>query len=616
MPSSPLFSILTHGKCLPLPVRLKIMRPSNVKNFVRTLFLLLLILSTPFSVSLLKNSRDSRSKASTSEVTLATEKHNSSSKPCANVDNLFPSLNISDNLTSSPTTRPKSSNYFHISMPVPDNCLVTHQVCPNYNCTNQSIIQGNVANFIPTADAYSIKWFFSKIDSPLATLSNKSLLIPQVGQYASQYSPYALSFPGWEGSLTYYCKLTNINGVSRDRVWRAEERNGVLVDNRVVIDGVLNQIDDMSCSPGVVIDNNNLWHMYYVAAKRDASVNNGLYLLHATAPPPGTVWSKKGPLVIEGLPQPFPYYIETPSLILDGNSIILYLIADNGRLMRATSTDGFNFSRLTQVYQVPSTSAQSGRVSKINGIYYLTWATNRSGKYDPPTEVWIASSENGLTFTNPQPLFGTSQSDWDSTYTMTPHLFKDYASNQIRLVYAANKGKYDWFGSNTAIGTKIVNNLNHSVLPSATPTPTLRPPTLTPTRTPTRVPTLTPTSRPILPTSTPTLRPTRIPSPTPTLLPTNLPTLTPSTRPSSTSTPVPTQVIGDTCTTCSNSNLKSKGDANCDGRIDILDRSIWSSEFLVSGVSQIKKSTWLSDFNCDGYVDIVDRSIWSSNFSL
>jgi len=559
---------------------------------------------------MLKNSRDSRSKASGSEFTIFYEKHSNPDFPCDLPANLTPSLNITDLLNTNPSTRSKTESWSHVSMPVPDNCLVTHQICPNYNCNNQATVQGNVANFIPTADSYTIKWFFTKVDAPMATLSNKSLLIPEVGRYASQYSPYALSYPGWEGSLTYYCKLTNINGVSRDRVWRAEERDGVLVDNRVVIDGVLNQIDDMSCSPGVIIDNNNLWHMYYVAAKRDASVNNGLYLLHATAPPPGTAWTKKGPLAIEGLSQPFPYYIETPSLVLDGSNIILYLIGDNGRLLRATSTDGFNFSNLTQVYQVPSTSAQSGRVSLINGTYYFTWATNRSGKYDPPTEIWIASSQNGITFSNPQPLFGQSQSDWDSTYTMTPHLFKDYKNNQIKLIYAANKGKYDWFGSNTTIGTKVISNLNHTTPPpSLTPSPTTRPPR------PTRIPTLVPTSTPTrLPTSTSTPRPTSIPTLIPTASPTprNQVTLTPT----STSTPIPTLIVGALCTPCPNSNLKSKGDANCDGRIDVLDRSIWSSEFLVSGTSQIKKSTWLSDFNCDGYVDIVDRTIWSSNFTF
>jgi len=145
--------------------------------------------------------------------------------------------------------------------------------------------------------------------------------------------------------------------------------------------------------------------------------------------------------------------------------------------------------------------------------------------------------------------------------------------------------------------------------PTSTPIPTIKP-TITPTIKPTS--TLIPT---IKPTNTPTTKPTNIPTikptstPIPTLKPTNTPTIKPTYPPS---TQTPTKL----CTPCSFSSLKSKGDANCDGIIDIVDRSIWSAEFLTDGGNLTKKNNWLSDFNCDGYVNVIDRSIWSYNFTL
>jgi hypothetical protein len=94
--------------------------------------------------------------------------------------------------------------------------------------------------------------------------------------------------------------------------------------------------------------------------------------------------------------------------------------------------------------------------------------------------------------------------------------------------------------------------------------------------------------------------------------PTGVPSITPTRTP--TIKPTPTSTSIKICTPCLNSNLKSKGDANCDGTIDVVDRSIWSAEFLIDGGNLIKKNNWLSDFNCDGYVNVIDRSIWSANF--
>jgi hypothetical protein len=61
---------------------------------------------------------------------------------------------------------------------------------------------------------------------------------------------------------------------------------------------------------------------------------------------------------------------------------------------------------------------------------------------------------------------------------------------------------------------------------------------------------------------------------------------------------------------------KVKGDANCDGIIDIYDRSYWRSEYAdASGGTDVVRNNWEADFNCDGKVNIYDLSIWRATYT-
>lgn len=73
--------------------------------------------------------------------------------------------------------------------------------------------------------------------------------------------------------------------------------------------------------------------------------------------------------------------------------------------------------------------------------------------------------------------------------------------------------------------------------------------------------------------------------------------------------------VASKCKVCANGK-KAKGDANCDGKIDVNDRTIWSTDFRTDGGNRVSKNTWNADFNCDGFVDVNDRTIWSSNFTI
>ncbi|MBP9817555.1 hypothetical protein KBC75_02230 [Candidatus Shapirobacteria bacterium] len=59
---------------------------------------------------------------------------------------------------------------------------------------------------------------------------------------------------------------------------------------------------------------------------------------------------------------------------------------------------------------------------------------------------------------------------------------------------------------------------------------------------------------------------------------------------------------------------KTKGDANCDGMVDIDDRSLWTKEYTTDRGAETMSKVWLSDFDCDSKVTIYDRSIWTQNF--
>jgi len=70
----------------------------------------------------------------------------------------------------------------------------------------------------------------------------------------------------------------------------------------------------------------------------------------------------------------------------------------------------------------------------------------------------------------------------------------------------------------------------------------------------------------------------------------------------STFTACPTPTPGPSCP------LKNRGDANCDGKINILDFNIWRDEFLRVA------NTTSADFNSDNSITILDFNVWRDGF--
>lgn len=394
-----------------------------------------------------------------------------------------------------------------------------------------------------------------------------------VGYYGSQYSPWVVHQPGWETYLIYYCKNVAINGKWTDRVYRAEgDGKTSWISDRVVIEGTWNEDDALSCSPGMAIDNNNVWHMYYIAANNIES-KPGLYIYHATAMAPGLNWVKKGKITVEGTPQPIfgNEFIETPSPRWENGEMIM-TFTGNGKLYQIKSQDGHNFSRVETLI---SPRVGNGRVRKsVRGGYYLVYDFNPISRFEPSDRIAISYSTNGQNFPEGKVVIPAGGEGWDKYYKFTEDLLEE---NQgiIRIYYAANSedgrkasdGEVHWWGVNTAIGYRRFR------VTIGLPSPTLAPPTLVPTRVPTKIPTAVPTQ-----------------------VPTKAPTLPP---------------VGE-CG-CSRQGRRA-GDGNCDGLVDLRDFEVWRSEmFDLGGWQGVSRSDWKGDFNCDNRVDLLDFEIWRRN---
>lgn len=79
-----------------------------------------------------------------------------------------------------------------------------------------------------------------------------------------------------------------------------------------------------------------------------------------------------------------------------------------------------------------------------------------------------------------------------------------------------------------------------------------------------------------------------------------------------TSTPIPTpkSITITSSPSAPYCSLKNQGDANCDGKIDILDFGIWKGEFLNELEGRTTKRN--SNFNKDSAITIVDFNIWKT----
>ena len=215
--------------------------------------------------------------------------------------------------------------------------------------------------------------------------------ISRVGQWGSVYDNWVIKSGG--KYIQFRCQNT-ASPVERDRIWRSESPDGVSnwTNDRIVIEGTSETAqDDLSCSPGVVIDPNGLWHMYYVTAARGSMCT--IEMWHATSPD-GLTWTKLGKL--PAVPVSDCSLVE-PSPIIENGGISVYFAADwlsaSPRLWVMTTSDGFGGQAFSPPRQLTTPgNFHAGRVTKSGGTYYLAYCSTLDGTNKISDVMYLASS--------------------------------------------------------------------------------------------------------------------------------------------------------------------------------------------------------------------------------
>jgi hypothetical protein len=298
---------------------------------------------------------------------------------------------------------------------------------------------------------------------------------PVLQQY-SQYSPFLFTQPGWDSDLLFYCKNVYVaaqnQSCQRDRVYRIEHHHtNPLTDwqnDDIAAQGNdTHADDDLSCSPGVVIDRTGTWHLYYIGASRFNDLT--LYLLHAVADAPGAQWRKVGP--VKGIPQPLPFYFETPTPFLNeenGVSVITIFLDGEGLRKLVSIDDGYTFTMQSQKIPTPWTNVQAGRVSMAmpsgaaaTPLHILCFSGGYLEKL-PTSLTFVRSTDGGRSFNaSITTLLESSEADaapwFKNGAVWSPHCrIKNYTATSVTMlvVFAGAQASAApfWWGGASSIG--------------------------------------------------------------------------------------------------------------------------------------------------------------------
>jgi hypothetical protein len=161
---------------------------------------------------------------------------------------------------------------------------------------------------------------------------------------------------------------------------------------------------------------------------------------------------------IDGLDWPQTCAMETPTAIIDRGKIVLYFAFDAGKVYRTESEDGHNFSE-PQIIVLSDNYAAAGRIFKADDFYYYVYSKySGNNQYMPSDSIYVSRSEDGINFSEGVLLMKSNGIGWDGDRMWSPQLFK--SGDEWRVYYAGNKGDYEWFGANTAIGVRTYSNAN------------------------------------------------------------------------------------------------------------------------------------------------------------
>lgn len=218
--------------------------------------------------------------------------------------------------------------------------------------------------------------------------------ISRVPQYGSQYDSWTIKANN--KYVQFRCENQYIasENASRDRIWRRESSDGISnwTNDQIVIEGQNTVLqDDLSCSPGVVIDPaTNLWHLYYVTASRFSECS--IEMWHAISTD-GYAWTKLG--TIAAIPQTDCSLVE-PSPVIENGKVVIYFPADwkmskYSTLWRMEAEDSYA-SIFKQPTKITSPNLWEGRVTLVGNTYYLAYSFTLDGTNHIPDVIYLTSS--------------------------------------------------------------------------------------------------------------------------------------------------------------------------------------------------------------------------------
>jgi predicted GH43/DUF377 family glycosyl hydrolase len=169
-----------------------------------------------------------------------------------------------------------------------------------------------------------------------------------------------------------------------------------------------------------IIDRGDHWQAFYVG-KMDKKDGIGI----ATTPKEGfdgTGWEDdpRNPIIVPGIPGSFDseHCVDPACIVWESKYYLYYSALGDGpdSLGLAISDDGLNFVKLEQPVMV----GRAPEVVVMDGLMYMFYSMdNPKGGY----EFHLATSSDGLSFTEEGPIFRPSDEGWDSMSLVTPRIF-------------------------------------------------------------------------------------------------------------------------------------------------------------------------------------------------
>jgi hypothetical protein len=145
--------------------------------------------------------------------------------------------------------------------------------------------------------------------------------IYQGARYDNSYDPWVVQLPD------RYVMVRCRNFENHDSIYRSESRDGITgwTDGSVIARGEVWAQDDLSCSPGLVVAPDGVWHLYYTTAARQTPTLVEIW--HSVSADGGETWTKFGKVTAVPITDGYSVVLQ-PSPAIENGRIVVYLVAN------------------------------------------------------------------------------------------------------------------------------------------------------------------------------------------------------------------------------------------------------------------------------------------------